>query len=272
MRQWLVDAFTQQAFGGNQACVLEPFAAWPEPHWMQRLAGENNVGATAFLCRTSQPHRFGLRWFTPSVEVPFCGHATLATAHILFAEEGMEADALEFETDAGLLCVSRCGSAYEMSLPSLPAVRLEAPPTGLAEALGREPSEVWTGHYVVALFEDAADVRTLEPNLPLLKSISDALGGQGNVGVAARAEASSSFDVVDRFFAPGYGIPEDPATGSFHCMLTPIFSEELGAAAIRFEQACPGRGAELEGFLEGERVLLRGAAMTIAEGRLRVAP
>ncbi|WP_332771307.1 PhzF family phenazine biosynthesis protein [Phenylobacterium sp.] len=271
MRQWMIDAFTSRAFGGNAACILEPLSAWPDAAWMQGLAGENNVGATAFLRRTEMPSRFGLRWFTPAVEVPLCGHATLAAAHMLFAEAGLGAEALEFETLSGELCVQRSGDAYEMTLPAQQATPIPTPPE-LVAALGVRPTEVWAGAYLVAIFETADEVRALEPRHEALRLVSLAHGGQGNVGAAAPAEAGSAFDVIDRFFAPGYGIPEDAATGSFHGILTPIFAGRFKAGPIRFHQAYPGRGAELEGRVEGDRVTLRGKAFTVSEARLRVAP
>src|SRR3954454_1710552 len=120
MRQWTVDAFAAQPFRGNQACVLEPMAAWPDAAWMQALAAENNQAETAFLLKTDDPARFGLRWFTPAVEVPLCGHATLASGHVLFTELGAAADLLTFDTQSGPLTVRRKDGAYEMDFPSHP--------------------------------------------------------------------------------------------------------------------------------------------------------
>lgn len=269
MRQWMIDAFTSRAFGGNAACILEPMLDWPDVAWMQALAGENNVGATAYLSRTDKPSRFGLRWFTPSVEVPLCGHATLAAAHMLFAEAGLASDLVEFETLSGVLSVRRAAGGYAMSLPIQRATTIPAP-ADLVDALGVRPTEVWVGAYMVAILETEAQVHGLAPRLEGLRSVSLAHGGQGNVGVAALADSGSSYAVVDRFFAPGYGIPEDAATGSFHAILTPIFAPKLRAASVSFRQAYPGRGAELHGSVEGDRVLLRGSAFTVFEAQLRV--
>lgn len=272
MRQWTVDAFAAQPFRGNPACVVEPFDAWPAPAWMQAMAAENNQAETAFLLRTGDPARFGLRWFTPLLEVPLCGHATLASAHVLFSELGATADAITFDTQSGPLVVRGAGEAYEMDFPSQPPVRTDVPP-GLAEALGAEPAEVWASAYLVAVFDDPAVVRTMRPDLVALNSISSAAtGGRGNVGVAALAGAAAGYDVVDRFFAPGSGIPEDPATGSLHCILAPLYAEKLGRATVTFHQAYPGRGGDLECEVRGERVLLRGRAVTMLESRLRAAP
>lgn len=267
MRQWTVDAFAAGPFKGNPACVVEPFDAWPDAAWMQALARENNQAETAFLLRTGAPDRFGLRWFTPGMEVPLCGHATLAAAHVLMAELGSAAGALTFDSRSGPLIVRRRGEAYEMDFPADPPRRTDAP-AGLAEALGATPVEVWAGAYLVAVMADAATVRGLEPDIAALNQIAGAAtGGRGNIVVCADSD-DPAFDVVDRFFAPGSGVPEDPATGSAHCILGPLYAGRLGRPAVRFRQAFPGRGGDIETELRGERVLLRGRAVTMIESRL----
>ncbi len=272
MRQWTVDAFASAPFRGNPACVVEPFDAWPSDGWMQALAQENNQAETAFLLRHGgDPARFGLRWFTPETEVPLCGHATLASSHVLFSELGCDAAELAFETRrSGVLTVSRDEAGYRMDFPADPPRRIEVPP-GLADALGAEPLEVWSAAYLVAVLADEATVRNLRPRIADLRPISaQAGGGRGDVIVAAIAGGDSAFDVVDRFFAPGAGVPEDPTTGSAHCILTPLYAKKLGRARLRFHQAFPGRGGDLLCELAGDRVLLSGAAVTVAETRLRL--
>jgi len=271
MRQWMVDAFAGKPFRGNQACVVEPFDAWPASDWMQALAAENNQAETAFLLRTDDPARFGLRWMTPTLEVPLCGHATLASAHVLFEELGSRDDTLTFDTRSGPLIVRRGKSCLEMDFPaSMPS---PAPvPVGLAAALDAPPAEVWSASYLIVVLESEAAVRALRPDIEALHRIASAATQRGNVGVAAFADAGQAFDVVDRFFAPGSGVPEDPATGSLHCMLAPLFAEKLGRPRVRFHQAYPGRGAEIETEIKGDRVLLRGQAVTVVEGRLRLVP
>ena len=271
MRQWTVDAFAPQPFKGNPACVVEPFDAWPDAAWMQALAAENNQAETAFLLKTDDPARFGLRWFTPAVEVPLCGHATLASGHVLFAELGVTAAAVTFDTRSGPLIVARRGEGYEMDFPSQPPERIAAP-EGLVEALGAAPSEIWASNYLIALFDDEATVRDLKPDIPGLNRAAGAVRDRGNVGVAALAKPGADHDVVDRFFAPGSGIPEDPATGSLHCILAPLFADKLGKPVVRFHQAYPGRGGDLECETRGDRVLLRGQAVTMVESRLRSTP
>ena len=270
VRQWMVDAFASGPFRGNPACVVEPFAAWPETGWMQALAMENNQAETAFLLKTAETARFGLRWFTPALEVPLCGHATLAAGHVLAAELGLGAAELTFDTHSGALTVSPRGSGYEMDFPSNPPIRTGVP-AGLAKALGVEPAEVWAGPYLVAILDDEAAVRGLAPDIAAIKTIAgEATRGRGNLIVAALADPGRPYDVVSRFFAPGSGIAEDPATGSAHCILAPLFSGRLGRARLKYHQAYPGRGGDLECELKGERVLLVGQAVTVLEGRLRV--
>lgn len=270
MRQWTVDAFAAQPFRGNPACVVEPFSAWPEAAWMQALAAENNQAETAFLLKTADPVRFELRWFTPAVEVPLCGHATLASGHVLFRELGSPADLLTFDTQSGPLTVRRAGEAYEMDFPSHPPVRA-ARIEGLAEALGATPIEVLVAPYIVALFDDPETVRGLTPDLYALRTLGVEAGwGAGNIAVAALAAPGADHDVIARFFAPGSGIPEDPTTGSLYCILTPLFAERLGRPSLRFHQAYPGRGGDIGGELAGERVKIRGRAVTVMESQLRL--
>jgi PhzF family phenazine biosynthesis protein len=275
VRQWTVDAFASAPFRGNPACVVEAFepgAGWPSDEWLQALAAENNQAETAYLLRTADPSRFGLRWYTPKLEAPLCGHATLAAAQVLFFELGLEAELLAFDTRSGVLTVRRAGDRMEMDFPADPP-RATAVPAGLAEALGVTPVEVWAGAYLVAILEDEAAVRAAAPDLGALVKIGgEATGGPGQVIVAALADQGAPYDVVSRFFAPGFGIPEDPATGSAHCILSPLYGDKLGRRTLAFHQAYPGRGGELECEHRGARVLLRGRAVTMMASRLRVAP
>lgn len=269
MRQWTVDAFASAPFRGNPACVVEPFEAWPEAAWMQALAAENNQAETAFLLQTPQAARFGLRWFTPGQEVRLCGHATLAAAHVLLTELGLDAELLTFDTLSGPLAVRRAAAGYEMDFPVQPLERI-APPPGLEDILGLKVVEAWSSNYLVALVEDEAAVRAARPDLSRMASVAGRWGGA--VAIAALADADRPYAVVDRFFAPGMGVPEDPATGSLHCALSPLYADKLGRDVLAFHQAYPGRGGDLECEHRGERVLLRGAAATVLEGRLRLQP
>lgn len=272
MRQWTIDAFASGPFKGNPACVVEPLSAWPSDAWMQALAAENNQAETAYLLKTDDPARYGLRWFTPALEAPLCGHATLAAAHMLFEELSVDVPLLTFDTLSGPLTVKRSDDGLEMDFPSDPPRRTDIP-AGLAEALGAEPVEVWAGAYLIAVMADEATVRCLEPDLSALTRIGgEATGGPGQTVVVALADAGKPYRVVSRFFAPGFGIPEDPATGSAHCILMPLYGDKLGVGVLKFHQAYPGRGGDLECESRGARVLLRGRGFTVLESRLRVEP
>jgi PhzF family phenazine biosynthesis protein len=243
MRQWTIDAFASAPFRGNPACVLEPFDAWPDAGWMQALAAENNQAETAYLLRTADPARFGLRWFTPAMEVPLCGHATLASAHVLFAELGLAAKQVIFDTLSGPLVVAREGEAYAMDFPATPPVPSDET-LAVAEAIGSEPLEVWAGPYLLAVVRDEAAVRALKPDLAaVLRAGKTAGRDRGNLCVAALADEGSPYDVVSRFFRPGSGIPEDPATGSAHCIIAPLFSEKLGAPPCAATRPTPAGAA-----------------------------
>jgi len=268
--QWTVDAFASAPFRGNPACVVAPFDVWPDTAWMQALAMENNQAETAFLLRTADPARFGLRWFTPALEVPLCGHATLASAHVLLTQVLPELTAVTFDTLSGPLAVSQEGDVLTMNFPSQVPYQTVVP-AGLEAALGVSVVQVWAGPYLVAVVQDEATVRGLKPNIAALEHISgEATGGRGNVAVVALADLASPYDVVSRFFAPGSGIPEDPATGSLHCILSPLYAQKLGQARLSFHQAYPGRGGDLDCELVGDRVLIRGQAQTVIESRLRL--
>ncbi|QTC91404.1 PhzF family phenazine biosynthesis protein [Brevundimonas goettingensis] len=270
MRQWTIDAFADRPFMGNPACVVEPFEVWPADGWMQALAMENNQSETAFLRRTADPSRFDLRWFTPAMEVDLCGHATLASGAALMAEIYPDLGAVSFDTRSGVLGVRKAAGGFEIDLPADPP-RRTGPVEGLAEALGVEPVEVWAGRYLVALLPDAAAVRTCTPDFKALGRLQGEAGEGGQIIIAARSDHDDA-DVVDRFFGPGCGIDEDPATGSAHCILAPLYADRLGRPVVQFRQVFPGRGARFETEVAGDRVLIRGQAVTVVESRLRLRP
>jgi PhzF family phenazine biosynthesis protein len=273
MRQWLVDAFADAPFKGNPACVVEPLQDWPPDAFMQSLAQENNQAETAFLRRTRDPGRFDLRWFTPTLEVALCGHATLAAGAVLIEElgEGPEGGTLTFMTRSGPLGLVRRGGDYVMDFPADPPRQIPVP-AGLEAALGAPCAAVYAARYLIAVLGSEAEVRGLRPNMAALAALGgEAFGGPGHVAAAARADASP-VDVVDRFFAPGSGVAEDPATGSAHCSLAPLYAALLNRPRVRFHQAFPGRGADIVTELEGDRVRLIGRARVVAEAQLRLRP
>jgi PhzF family phenazine biosynthesis protein len=254
-----IDAFTDRPFAGNPAAVC----LLPGPRdeaWMQQVGTEMNLSETAFLYPEGDGHR--LRWFTPKVEVDLCGHATLASAHALW-ETGLlrpEEDA-RFHTRSGLLTVVRRGDVMEMDFPAKPPAPAAAPP-GLAEALGAAPRYVGRNQfdYLVEVESEAA-LRGLAPDFRRLA----ALPVRGLI-VTARATADR-FDFVSRFFAPGAGVDEDPVTGSAHCCLGPFWRERLGKDELRAYQAS-ARGGVVGVRVAGERVFLRGQAVTVLRGEL----
>jgi PhzF family phenazine biosynthesis protein len=256
MTQWIyqVDSFTNHPFAGNPAgvCLLAEPA---QPEWMQNIAREMNLSETAFLVR--QTDGFDLRWFTPAAEVRLCGHATLASAHILW-QTGVLAHGEEarFHTLSGLLAATQHADWIEMDFPSRPA-RPVQPPAGLADALGAQFDYIGrdADDYLVELESEAA-VRTLRPDITSLGK----LPVRGTI-VTARA-TDPRYDFVSRFFAPAVGVSEDPVTGSSHCCLTPYWAEKLEKTEMLAYQAS-ARGGILRVRLAGARVLLSGQAVTV---------
>lgn len=258
----VVDAFSETPFRGNPAGVCLP-PPDVEPAWMQAVAAEVNLAETAFLFPRSRSE-YGLRWFTPLVEVDLCGHATLASAHRLWEEELAEGT-IRFHTRSGILTAARAGPDIELDFPSEPP-RESAPPAGLAEALGAP--FLWTGEnalgdLLVEMPDDTA-VRNLEPDFV-------ALGKMPVRGVIATASAERRADVghdfVSRFFAPRVGINEDPVTGSAHCALAPFWSERFGRTELVGWQAS-ARGGIVRTRVDGDRVALGGRAVTVWKGEL----
>lgn len=263
-----IDAFARRAFEGNQACVM-PLEAFLADEVMQAIAAENNVAETAFIVPKGDGV-WQLRWFTPAVEVPLCGHATLAAGHYLYELAGYSGDQITFQTvQSGALYVSRLPDGrLEMDFPAQ-AAEEAALDAAVSEALGKAPIQAFVGPCYVGLYETAADIRALAPDLERLKTLgtSDGKWGRGNFGVLALD--GDGVDVTSRFFAPGSGIPEDPATGSWHCMVAPLVKLLTGESEAKCYQAYPGRGAFVDVELAGDRVKLRGHSVTVIEGRFR---
>lgn len=254
-----VDAFTDQPFAGNPAaiCLLpEP----RDPAWMQGVAMEMNLAETAFLHPEADGYR--LRWFTPTVEVDLCGHATLASAHVLWEQGRLRPDEpARFQTRSGLLTADRSANGIELDFPATPAAPADWP-AGLTAALGVTLRFVGKTRFDYLIEVDTeATVRGLQPDHAALAQLSVR-------GVIVTAKATTpGFDFVSRFFAPGSGIPEDPATGSSHCALAPFWSERLGKQEMSGYQAS-ARGGVIGVRLVGDRVRLRGKAVTVLRGEL----
>jgi PhzF family phenazine biosynthesis protein len=254
-----VDAFADRPFTGNPAavCVL---GRPRDAAWMQSVALEMNLSETAFL--EPADGGWGLRWFTPEVEIDLCGHATLASAHVLW-ESGQLDPAAEarFHTRSGLLTARRDGEWIWLNFPALPPAPAEVP-AGLAEALGAQPVHVGRSRFdVIAEVESEEVVRALKPDLTRLRQVQ-----ARGVIVTARG-AGGEFDFVSRFFAPQSGVAEDPVTGSAHCVLAPYWAEKLGKREMTAFQASR-RGGLVRVRLDGDRVHLGGRAVTVLRGEL----
>jgi PhzF family phenazine biosynthesis protein len=250
-----VDAFAHRLFAGNPAAVM-PMKSFPDDATMQALAAENNLAETAFLVPEQGDYR--LRWFTPMVEVPLCGHATLASAAVVMERLEPERTAVTFHTASGALKVKRVDRSYVMDFPARPSEKA-APPAGFAEALGVAPNEVFLNAFnYMAVLEDPAALRALAPDMAFLARMD-------RPGVIVTAPGDGSYDFVSRYFAPAKGIPEDPVTGAAHCMLVPYWAARLGKSSFRAYQASR-RGGEVVCRLAGERVELQGACVFYLEG------
>jgi len=261
-----IDAFASRAFEGNQACVM-PLDAFLSDETLQAIAAENNVAETAFIVPAGEG-AWELRWFTPAVEVPLCGHATLASAHVIFRHLGFTGPQVTFQTlQSGKLYVARKGAGYKMDFPASP-IREVAVTDQMVSALGARPMQMWAGSFLACLFETPEAVVALSPDHAALSDLGAECDGwdRGNVGCLAMGGKDDA-DVTSRFFAPGSGIDEDPATGSWHCMLAPVIAERYGRTTLSCFQAYAGRGAWVSTQLVGERVKLTGQAVTVIEGQ-----
>jgi PhzF family phenazine biosynthesis protein len=252
-----VDAFTDRLFGGNPAAVI-PMAGFPDDAVMQAIAAENNLAETAFL--VPRDGDYLLRWFTPAVEVPLCGHATLASAAVVMERLEPDRDEVRFHTASGALTVTREGDLYVMDLPARGSEPVAAP-AGLAEALGSEPLEVLANDYnYMAVLADSGAVRGLAPDLAAIARLERS-------GLIVTATDDGDYDFVSRYFAPRKGIPEDPVTGAAHCMLAPYWAERSGKTDLRAWQASP-RGGEILCRVAGDRVILSGRCVFYLEGKV----
>ena len=267
LKIYQADAFADELFAGNPAAVV-PLEEWLPDETLLKIAQENNLSETAYTVRIDAG-RYHIRWFTPGGEVPLCGHATLATSHILWTEEGETSDYLTFECLSGELEVVRTKTGYRMDFPSLPPKPIETP-EGLADALGAEPVEVQAGHYLLARFRTADDVLALKPDFKALAALPlDEREGLARMSVMATAPGEGEFDFVSRFFAPQVGIDEDPVTGSAHCTLTPYWAEQLDKDMLRARQVS-ARGGNLVCHMSAARVLLEGNCVTYLWGEIAV--
>jgi PhzF family phenazine biosynthesis protein len=254
-----VDAFTTRRFAGNPAAVVS-VSVFPDDTVMQSIAAENNLAETAFLVAADGDYR--LRWFTPLIEVPLCGHATLASAAVVMERLEPGRSSVVFHTASGPLTVKRASAGYVMDFPMRPSEIVPAP-TGLAEALGVVPAEVSVNAFsYMALLDSAVVLREVDPDMA-------ALARMDRTGVIVTAPGDGTYDFISRYFAPTKGIPEDPVTGAAHCMLVPYWAKRLNKWEFRAFQSSR-RGGEIICRVVGNRVELEGACVFYLEGEIEV--
>lgn len=262
---WHVDAFADRPFTGNPAavCLLDRF---PSDRWMQNVAAEMNLSETSFLVPTEDPNSFHLRWFSPTTEVDLCGHATLAAAHTLLEQNRVPKESpIKFQTRSGELLCHLSGTRITLDFPATPAIN-DVDPTvakGLCVSLGIQNAEVLRSKFdMVVIVSDARVVESLSPDLNALMQFETR-------GVMVTAASSApGVDFLSRFFAPRFGINEDPVTGSAHCCLGPLWASRLGKTSLVGYQASP-RGGTVHCEVIGDRVQLTGSAVTVLEGTLK---
>ena len=254
-----LDAFTTRRFAGNPAAVM-PLDAYLEDAQLQAIAAENNLAETAFLVPEGGDYR--LRWFTPTTEVPLCGHATLASAAVVMERLEPGRKTVVFHSASGPLTVNRAANGYVMNFP----IRRSEPvssPAGLAEALGAVPSEVFVNEFnYMAVLERPQVLRSLAPDMA-------ALARMDRTGVIVTAPGDGTYDFVSRYFAPAKGIPEDPVTGAAHCMLAPYWAQRLGKTEFKAFQASQ-RGGEIVCRLVRDRIELEGNCVFYLEGKIEI--
>lgn len=252
-----IDAFASKVFSGNPAAVC-PLQNWLDEHVMQSIATENNLSETAFFVK--EDSEYHIRWFTPVKEVDLCGHATLATGFVFFKYINLDGSKVHFNSKSGILSVTRDGERLSLNFPAQPPKPCEAPEALLA-GLRKEPSEVLCSEDILAVYPSEKDVMELQPDFAQLSKL-------GLRGVIITAKGSRA-DFVSRFFAPTYGIDEDPVTGSAHCELTPFWSERLGKNELHALQLSK-RGGELFCSMAGDRVIISGRAVEYMKGTIAV--
>jgi PhzF family phenazine biosynthesis protein len=254
-----VDAFTTRRFSGNPAAVI-PMDRFLADSVLQAIAQENNLSETAFLVRENGDYL--LRWFTPLAEVPLCGHATLASAAVVMERLEPARNQVVFHTKSGPLTVKRAEAGYVMDFPSRPSEMIAAP-LGFADALGVVPAEVFANDFnYLAVLQSAATVRAMDPDMAAIARLD-------RPGVCVTAPGDNGYDFVSRYFVPAKGVPEDPVTGSTHCMLTPYWANRLGKTELRAFQASR-RGGEIACRLVGDRVELQGSCVFYLEGEVEI--
>jgi len=252
-----IDAFTSKLFKGNPAAVI-PLETWLPDDDMQSIAEENNLSETTFFVPTKTG--FHIRWFTPIREVDLCGHATLAAAYVLFNLLGHDKGFIEFDSKSGMLTVLQNKDWLVMDFPAQPPIHCEMP-DDIINAFGKKPIECLRSEDYIVVFETESDISSIKPDMDYLKKLDLR-------GVIITSK-SQQYDFVSRFFAPKYGIEEDPVTGSSHTQLIPYWVQKLGKTKLTAKQVSR-RGGELICELQNDRVLISGKAVKYLEGRIEI--
>ena len=252
-----IDAFASKLFEGNPAAVC-PLGAWLSDEIMQSIAAENNLSETAFF--VPKGNGYHIRWFTPASEVDLCGHATLAAAYVLFNILGYKKDKIEFDSKSGILAVTKANEWLVMDFPAQPPVSCDIPKE-IIKAFDRAPIECLKSEDFVVVFEREIDIESANPDFEQLKKLDLR-------GVIITAK-STRYDFVARFFAPKYGIPEDPVTGSAYTQLAPYWASRMGSKRFSVKQVS-SRGGELTCEVVDDRVLISGKAIKYLEGKIKI--
>lgn len=255
-----IDAFADKLFAGNPAAVC-PLDEWLEDEILQNIAIENNLAETAYFVKLDTG-RYHLRWFTPEIEMDLCGHATLASAYVLFEELAYPQDKITFETKSDILTVRKVDGFLELDFPARPPARAELPST-ISQALNIQPQEVWKARDYLLLYDSEEDIKKLKPNIGLLEQVNIDPGG---IIVTAKGE---EVDFVSRFFTPQAAVFEDPVTGSAHCTLAPFWADRLNKTEFHAWQISARRG-ELYCELKDDRVFIRGKAIKYLAGTIEI--
>ena len=259
IQQFIIDAFTEKIFSGNPAavCVVENF---PSDKIMLKIAQENNLSETAFVVKDKNFYK--LRWFTPAVEIDFCGHATLATAFVILTQIETNSDSVTFETLSGKFFVTKKNNLFEMNFPAYKYKKI--PVTAeMIDAIGEKILEAYLSRDLLLVLEDDEKVKTLQPNFDKLKNLA------GLIQAITAKSSDENFDCVSRVFAPKIKIPEDPVTGSTHCLIAPIWAEKLNKKFLKCYQASE-RGGTLFCEMADDRVKISGNAVLFASAKLNI--
>lgn len=259
-----IDAFATKAFEGNPAAVI-PLEKWLDDSLMQKIAAENNISETVFFVKDSSGKSdFEIRWFTPTIEVKLCGHATMASAHALFSKLDFPGDTIRFSSKSGILIVTRQGNRLNMDFPTAEYQPVENPSqmsNTISKAIGHSPTEIYQSEDLLVVLERGIDISQLDVDIEKLKS----LPYRGVLVTVQAADSNTDYDFFARFFAPNAGINEDPATGSAYTLLAPYWASQTGKNGFKARQLS-ARGADVICELKGDRVHISGSAVTTIEG------